>query len=780
MSVPVEPTTLLGVLVASFGAATRSPDGVAKSAALLWADADAQWLSLMPALRAIFPWIYTLGRFELATRTGPAIWLKCIVDRTLREAPPAGEVPVLYLPRVSRQELRAAGDCPPALQPLVELQFRGRVWHQSNGQDWTVRAFLVSEDGLGLDVSANRRTEEAFLRMLPNLATADVRALRGRRLDSDDFDKLSVQDPVRDVLLWLNNSETFEAGAKGGHWESFRSLCQSEFDFDPDRAPVGEVAGMLLRAELGLDRVWSRFSETPHLYPRIAKLLREPGATGQGSFTLEPSRDPGVNEREEAELRRDLEAAAERPHADACARVQEIESRHAVRRDWVWARLEMSPWSMALRPLARLAEAAQTPVGGATLMEAAAWYANGGWQCDGAAMSALTRFRSGADAALLAKVVRSLYQPWLDDSARHFQSLVAKAAQEVRNHVGVQTAEKDTCWLFVDGLRFDLAGQLAARLEARTLKATLSHRLAPLPTVTPTAKVAASPVASGVRGGNGQDFTPLIESKSGWKPLNAPLLRERLECQGVEVLDAAEPSIPSGANVGGWMESGFIDSLGHKLQGELVHQLEVEVERIADCVYALLDAGWRRVRVVTDHGWLLLPGGLPKIELPSYLVETKWVRCALVRGQSEVKVPEYAWHWNPDVRIASPPGIGSFRAGEIYAHGGVSPQECVVPDLVVERGVEAIYAAILSVEWRGMRCRVRVESNEPRVLVDLRTNWKQETTSLVAAPKEVGAQGEVSLVVSDDSFEDAAAFVVLVDPTGKVISIMTTCVGEKV
>jgi len=28
--------------------------------------------------------------------------------------------------------------------------------------------------------------------------------------------------------------------------------------------------------------------------------------------------------------------------------------------------------------------------------------------------------------------------------------------------------------------------------------------------------------------------------------------------------------------------------------------------------------------VVTDHGWLLMPEGLPKVELPAYLAATKW------------------------------------------------------------------------------------------------------------------------------------------------------------
>src|SRR5579863_4421778 len=137
--------TLIEGLIASFREALRPPDGTADPVALLWTDSEAQWLPLLPALRAVVPALYALGKYDRATRTGPAIWLKCIVERTLPEASQPGETPVLYLPRVSRQVLRAAGDCPPSLQPLVELQYRGRVWHQPNGQDWSVRAFLVSE-----------------------------------------------------------------------------------------------------------------------------------------------------------------------------------------------------------------------------------------------------------------------------------------------------------------------------------------------------------------------------------------------------------------------------------------------------------------------------------------------------------------------------------------------------------------------------------------------------------------------------------------------------------
>ena len=779
MSARSEVAKLLDALLRSVRAAMLAPEGYAPPVAILWTDAEAQWLPIVGALRAVYPWVYTLGKYNPETRTGPAIWLKCIVDRTLPEAPPEGETPILYLPHVRRQELRAAGDCPAHLQPLVELQYRGRVWHQSNGHDWTVRAFLVSDDGLGLDVAADRRTEEAMLRALPLLAEIDLSPLRGRRLDADDFDKLSVQDPVRDLLLWLNHPETFEAGAKGARWESFRSVVKSEFGLDPEKTSPSEVAGLLLRAEPSLERVWTRFVEAPQLYPGVAKLLRDPAGVGQGQLTLDPARDPRINEREEAELRQALEAVPRLAQAAARAKVLELEARHSERRGWVWARLGWSAWAEALEPLARLARAAETPVGGGTLATAAAAYAESGWRCDAAAMEALACFRSGPEAALLAQVVRALYEPWLAASARHFQSLVAGDPKAAREAVGGTPAEAETCLLFVDGLRFDLAGKLAALLEERSMKVNLAWRLAALPTVTPTAKPVVAPVGDRIRGGDGVDFTPLVETKSGWKPLTAPLLRERLEAAGVEVLASNEVRMPAGATGGGWAECGSIDSLGHSLQADLVHQVATELERVAGCVAALLDAGWRRVRVVTDHGWLLLAGGLPKVELPAYLTETKWARCALVRGQPDLAVPVAAWHWNESVRIASPPGIACFRAGEAYAHGGISPQECVVPVLEVERGFGATYASIHSVDWRGMRCRVRVETNDPLVKVDLRTNWKQAGSSIVAAVKEVGAGGEVSLAVPDDQYEGAAASVVVLDRDGKVITTQTTCVGEK-
>ncbi|MGH7860117.1 MAG: BREX-1 system phosphatase PglZ type B, partial [Candidatus Binatia bacterium] len=444
-------------------------------------------------------------------------------------------------------------------------------------------------------------------------------------------------------------------------------------------------------------------------------------------------------------------------HAQAIDRVLALEEQHGRRRNWVWAELGESPLAKALDPLARLASFARTPLGGATLEEAISAYAIDGWKCDRAALESLCAVRAPADSVIVGAVVHSLYEPWLDASVRHFQSLVASAEDRSRRLVGGTTLEKDVCVMFVDGLRFDVAGMLKERLEARGLRVRLSHRLAPLPTVTATAKPFATVVYDALEGGDDVvDFNPSLRNQG--QPCTAQRLRDEMVARGVDVL-AGEIHPPRAGTTAAWRETGRLDELGHKLQGRLALHLEDELEQLLDETIGVLDHGWLRVRIVTDHGWLLLPGGLPRVELPSYLAATKWARCATVKGESKPNVPIYSWHWNGHVRIASPPGIACFTPNNEYAHGGVSPQECIVPELVVERGGASVAATISKISWRGMRCRVTVATNDPSVRADLRLNWKQAATSITASPKEVGPAAEASLAVADDSHEGAAVTV---------------------
>jgi hypothetical protein len=171
---------------------------------VLWTDADGQWRPAVEQLRPLMPELLTLGDYDAATRTGPAIWLRCAIEPAVRvdKFPelrwPESTVPVIYMPGVSRQILRAVEECPDLLKPLVELQYRGTVWMQKNGKDWTIRAFLMnSEEGLGLDVAEDMQTLQAMQGALSRLAVTPVTRLNTKRLEAEDFDRLMIGESSR-------------------------------------------------------------------------------------------------------------------------------------------------------------------------------------------------------------------------------------------------------------------------------------------------------------------------------------------------------------------------------------------------------------------------------------------------------------------------------------------------------------------------------------------------------------------------------------------------------
>ena len=103
-----------------------------------------------------------------------------MIARTLAEGQlPEDVTPIIYLPGVSRQEMRSVRDLPTELKPLAELQSRGVHWTQRNGRDWTIAAFLESQDGdLGIKLASDQATKELLKRSLVRLAEELVENLR--------------------------------------------------------------------------------------------------------------------------------------------------------------------------------------------------------------------------------------------------------------------------------------------------------------------------------------------------------------------------------------------------------------------------------------------------------------------------------------------------------------------------------------------------------------------------------------------------------------------------
>ena len=327
--------------------------------------------------------------------------------------------------------------------------------------------------------------------------------------------------------------------------------------------------------------------------------------------------------------------------------------------------------------------------------------------------------------------------------------------------------------LFAAGLRYDVGQRLRGVLQGRGLQVEAGWHWSALPPVTATAKPALSPVADRLIGSpSGEKFCPL--TTDGRRPLTSDRFRQLLESRELQVLAANSTGDPAGQ---AWTECGRIDRRGHDEGCLLARRIEEEVQTLAERTSALLAAGWKEVRIVTDHGWLLLPGGLPKTDLPVYLTEERWGRCALPRPEARTAVPLVPWHWSAAVWVAVAPGITCFVAGKEYAHGSLSLQECLVPWLSVRAAASTAPSARLgTVKWVGLRCRLTVEGETANLQVDLRTRAADERSSL-AAPRAIQADGTTSLVVEDDGAEGTAVLLVLLSADGQVLDRKTTTVG---
>ena len=749
-------------------------------AAILWADPKGEWMPVIPSLRERLPQLVTYGEYDLETLTGPAIWLKCVVERTLSDVQvPAELVPIIYMPNVSRQNLRAGNDCPIELQPLVELLYRGTVWTQKSGRDWTVEAMLVSSDAMGLDLARDNVTKLSMMAALSVLATTPIERLEGKHLEAEDFDKLMIGDTPHDLLKWMSSPEKCtEEMQTSGKWVSFSSACNNEYKFDPESDGVivaGERLG--LRVNASWEQLWERFKLSPTNYPGLPDLLIRSKPTGQLAYDKETW--PTENTNEEDRLRDSLTALADAEPSMAREKINKLEADHGLRRSWVWAKLGQSQLAFALESLVLVVNRTSSYLGGDSAEDMGRLYSESGFLVDDAAIRVLASVKSAADRKAVHGALRSIYLPWIEHSAKRLQELSKATRLPVHTDQETIEAKIGQVVLFADGLRYDVAQRLALTLEERNFRCAQKNRWAALPSVTATAKPAVAPVAQQFEGvGLPNTFVPKIKATD--QDATFPRFQKLLKDAGYQIIASGELGDPGAKSAKGWCEAGQIDKRGHELQVELAGIIEDQVELLADRITELIGAGWRSVRVITDHGWLLMPGNLPKTDLPHYLANSKWSRCATIKGNSQVSVPKAVWHWNTDEEFALAPGVSCFAKGNAYAHGGVSLQECLIADMSVEPAntLARSDVAIKEVKWANLKCRVTVEPADPALSVDIRTKPAASDSSVVTSAKQMDTSGTVALFVDDDDLLESVAVVVVCDASGNVITKQNTTIGE--
>ncbi len=739
---------------------------------LLWTDETTQWAQILPRIGEHLP-VISLGEYEPEARRGPAYWLRCVVARTIAAGLLDGPV-VVYLPGVSRSELRAAETCPPELAPIAELQYRSQWFSHPNNRDWTVRALLTNrERGLALRIADDPDTSSALLLALDRLLDEPVDRLVKQVIGEEFLLELVNEDVVGTLLRWLDDPQSFHAHADTTRWTAFVQQCKSDFAFDP--GTDGEITAA---RKLGAQRahwanVWRRFAETPNRYPGIANQLRR--ARPDELIVESVGSWPQDNEQAEDHLRSRLRDFAVLTPEGARKELALLENEHGWRRGTVWADLDQAPLAFALEQLVTLAEVTATPLGGPGLASLVDDYTGRGWRADDAVVRALASVRGTQDRAAVSAACAALYRQWLDDGARALQKVISPMANDRTYSPGPPASmTPGVITVFVDGLRLDVARRLEDRLKGAGLEVAITTSLAALPTVTETAKAALVPAPTDSLG-PGPDLHP-CNVVTGTKA-SVQVLRGLMAENGVQLVGASESGNPGGT---AWTESGEIDHHGHDVGARLVEFLDDDVERLAGRIRELLDAGWTEVDVITDHGWVLLPGGMEKVELPAATTQLKKGRCARLKDGAAVDIPSVPWFWDPDVRIALAPGATCFEANKEYEHGGVSPQECIVPRLAVRAGAHAVGIGapeFTKVKWLGLHCRVEFSGVTGKVTVDLRRLPAEPASSIAEQTKETSTTDKVSLFVRDEEHEGERAHLVLVSLDGKILAQREVVVG---
>lgn len=762
-------------------AAKYNPDASTPPAAVFWPDPDRVWEPVIHLLQEAVP-ILVLGEYDPAKAQGPAIWIRAVLA-----SPESVELPshlaerndrnpwVIYLPGYRRSALSDVTTLEPSVSPLVEVALRSNWWPSAHSHAaWTPHAFLGSKDGAGLDIASDAKTRAALMSVLDRLLSEDVGELRRMgRLDASRLHSLVMTDSVRSLLEWIDDPEATKQELQGARWEAFVEACRTTYGFDPAKEGQLGAAGRLGARKGAWSDVWTRFTDNPLRHPNIPAALDKARPEGDlfGGTDPHPDSWPSWNREQEDVLRNALIALETTGDlAETRAAIKELAAEHLRREESVWAELGQAPLARATGYIAEIADLTAKPAPAGDLKSQAAWYSSEGYKVDDLALRAIATATTAADRGAVCQALKLIYDPWVEDAARAFQSA---AVAGYKGETGLDVPA-GTCVVFVDALRFDLGQRLAKRLAF--FEVSVVARLAAFPTLTPTGQPAVAPIRSGFGAGQGFDA-----ADTQGRSLKGKVFRDALADAGVQYLDWKSGETGD-VNKIGWTQTNTIDEFGHAQGHALADMLDQYLDLVAERIQGLLAAGWRRVVVVTDHGFLMPAASATKVELPLAVTEGDAARkprvARLKPGAARPNFPIVDWTWGISIEMVSAPGASAFEAGTIYEHGGLSHQECVTPIMEIAASAgDSGPTQIAGIRWTGQRCRIDFEPPEADVVAEVRLAPADAGTA-VGGPKSPSEPGEIKVLVDEEeAAEGTTAYVVLLSADGTVVAQRQTTVG---
>jgi hypothetical protein len=378
------------------------------------------------------------------------------------------------------------------------------------------------------------------------------------------------------------------------------------------------------------------------------------------------------------------------------------------------------------------------------------------------------------------------YERWLDATLLAFTSAVEACGFDTGPFARqgdiypkwVRDVAGPVAYVWVDALRFELGSDLCHGLRADGQAAELHVAVAAAPTITPVGMANLTPGAGtglsltldggdlaiqidGAKVANVADRVARLRAASGGKVLDRTLdaVARQGEKELKRALGDADLLLVRSQELDSAGESGMLNAAWS--------QFNAVLEMLRNLVARLGQAGVRRIVITADHGFVTLSRGLgpdraidPPTGGTGDLHRRGWVGKGASVTPSTLRVPLASTGVPSDLDLIVPRGLAVFRAGgsKQFFHGGLSPQELLIPVIVVE--AEPAWEPkelLVEVIVAGERITTGAFAATIGFTGDLFTN---EITVRVTAQGPAGNAG-VARVVSGDGFDPATDAVTL-------------------
>lgn len=741
---------------------------------ILWPDGERLFEKCIPLLLKEIPELLIYGKYKPEDRTGPAIWLRCAVAKTVVVELPDDKIPIIYLPGISRDDLHVERKID-EIKPLIPLQYMGKFFSQRSAKDITPLALFSGKDYLGLSVVEGNDTRDALRAAIDIALEQEVNDLKNISLDEAYFNKMITGgDPLNIVLGYIDCETDYFENKNDIEKQAIVNTFENQFKFNPLREGRFRAAELLAKHEsIEWKNVWNHYLLSYTRFNNIEKVIR---SCSSYSTPLIGGKEyegwPQYNDEQESELLQQLKALQDKTKSDIYKKIDSLYQDHKERLDYIWAKKGESPILNALVSFKQICDFIRNNSFGSTLNEISHFYQKDGCEIDFLVIQILSNLNKDEHKKLFNNLLKIVYvDGYLDVLTQKFQE-VAKEDNYPYKEI-VCNYSKDTCILFADGLRYDLAKHIATSLDLN-YQVEENPTWVPFPSITQCGKYAVSPVVKELAGLEPEDFSPCIKDNA--TPVTNTNFKTLLEAKGWQYVENASIKEKDF----GWYPFGDLDNLGHKLGDNLPSQIESKISEIETKIHELLNAGWTTVILVTDHGWLFVPGNMPKCKTTPVMLDSHKDRYSLVQAGENSGYPQVPWSWNKEYQVATPNGIGSFVDGKVYSHGGLSLQECLTLQLTISKKEvnKGHTLSIKNIKWKGMACTFEIEGCYQGLYAEIRISPADEKTAVSSKKNPYDEDGYTRLIVTEDNLDGKKAFIIITDDSKQLLYQHEVIIGE--